>query len=115
MIRRLEEIFALHFCKYWFTSVLSELSVALCVISVNLKHFLVCLNSAVFKVFISENRKLQSILCLYLYMNQTWTAMRHRQMVNVAKDALNSKVFSPLLNQALKILPGYFLVLLSFI
>ena len=34
-------------------------------------------------------------------------------MVNVAKHALNSKVFSPLFTQAWKLLPGNFLFLLS--
>ena len=53
MIRRQKMIFAQHFCKYWFISVWSKIS-----ISVNIKHFFVRLNSAGFKVFICENRKL---------------------------------------------------------
>ena len=71
---------------------------ALFAISVNIKHFFVCLNSAVFKVFICENRKLP-FLCLthplfqYFHMNPKRTAMRHSQIENVAKHALNSKVF----------------------
>ena len=39
--------------------------------------------------------------------------MRHSQMVNVAKHALSSKVFSPLFTQARKLLHEYFLFLLS--
>ena len=87
-------------------------------ISVNIKHFFVRLNSAVFKVFICINRKLP-FLCLphplfkHLHTNPKWTAMRHSQMVNVAKYALSSKVFSPQFTQAWKLLPGYFLFLLS--
>ena len=77
-----------------------------------------CLNSAVFKVIVCENRKLP-FLCLkysllqYLHMNPKWTAMRHIQMVNVAKHTLSSNVFSPLFTQACKLLPGYLLFLLS--
>ena len=41
--------------------------------------------------------------------------MRHRQMVNVAKYALNSKVFSPLFTQACKLLPGYFFIFAEYI
>ena len=76
----------------------------------SIKQFFVRLNTAVLKVFICENRKLP--LCLkhpliqHLQKNPKWTAMRHNQMVNVAKHALGSKVFTTLL-------PGYFLVLLS--
>ena len=101
LICRPEVIFALHFCKYWFISVRSYISVTLVAISVNIKHFFVHLNYAVFKVFICENRKLP-FLCLkhplfkHLHKNPKWTAMRHSQMVNVAKHALSSKVFSPL-------------------
>ena len=78
-------IFALNFCKYWFISVRSF------AISVNIKHVFVRLNSAVFKVFICENRKL-TFLCLniqlnvllqHLHKNPKWTAMRHSHMVNV--------------------------------
>ena len=87
-------------------------------ISVIIKHFFVRLNSAVFKVFICENIKLP-FSCLkhpsfqHLHKNKKWTAMRHSQMVNVAKHALSSKVFSLLFTQAWKLLPGYFLFLLS--
>ena len=81
-------------------------------------NFFVRLNSAVFKVFICENRKLP-ILCLkhplfhHLHKHQKWTAVRHHQMVNVAKHVLSSEVFSPLFTKAWKLLPGYFLFLLS--
>ena len=57
-------------------------------------------NSAVFKVFICENRKLP-FLCLkhtlfqQLHMNPKWTATRHSQMVNVAKHALQQVIFNP--------------------
>ena len=67
-------------------------------ISVNVKHFFVHLNSAVFKVFVCENRKL-FFLCLkhplfqHYRKNPKWTAMWHSQMVKVAKHALSSKVF----------------------
>ena len=118
MISRPEMIFALHFCKYWFTSVWSVISVALFTISVNVKHFFMCLNSAVFKGFTCENGKLP-VLCLkhplfqHLHMNPKWTVKQHSQMVNIAEHALNSKLFSPLFTKAWKRLPGYFLCLLS--
>ena len=68
--------------------------------SVNIKHDFVHSNSAVFKVFICENRKqpflcLKHPLCKHLHKNPKWTAMGHSQMVNVAKHALCSKVFHP--------------------
>ena len=78
-------------------------------ISVNTKQFFVRSNFAVFKVIICENRKL-SFLCLkhllfqHLHKNQKWTVMRLSQMVNVAKHALISKVFSPLFTQAWKLI-----------
>ena len=46
-------------------------------------------------------------------MNPNWTAIRHSQMVHVATHAMSSNVFSPLFTQAWKLLPGYFLFLLS--
>ena len=64
-------------------------------ISVNIKHFFMCLNSAVFKVSICENGKLP-FLCLkhplfqHLHMNPKWTAMRHSQMINVAKNTVST-------------------------
>ena len=52
-----------------------------------------------------------SILCFNICTkNPTWTAMRHSQMVNVAKHALSSKVFSPVFIQAWKLLPGCFFI-----
>ena len=83
-----------------------------------LKHFFLCLNSVVFKVFICENRKLsflnlKHILFQHLHKNPKWTVMRHSQMVTVAKHTLSSKVFLPLFTQAWKLLPGYYLFLLS--
>ena len=68
-----------------------------------------CLNAAVFKVFICGDRKLP-FLCLnhplfqHLHMNPTWTAMRHSQMVNVAKHALSSNVFLRLFTQAWRLM-----------
>ena len=91
----------------------------LCAISVNIKYLFVRLNSAVFKVFICENRKLPSS-CLkhplfqHLQNNPKRTAVRHTHMVNVAKHALSSKVFSPLFTQAWKLLPGYFLFFVEY-
>ena len=38
----------------------------------------------------------------HLHKNPKWTALRHSQMVNVAKHALSSNVFSPLFTQACK-------------
>ena len=40
--------------------------------------------------------------------NPKSTAMRHSQIVNVAKYALSRNVFSPLFTQVWKLLPGYF-------
>ena len=78
-----------------------------------------CLNSAVFKVINCENRKLP-FSCLkhpfcfqHLHKNPKWTAIRHSPMVNVAKHALSSKIFSPLFTQAWKLLSRCFLFLLS--
>ena len=89
-------------------------------ISVNTKHFFLRLNSAVFKVLICENRKLpflclKNLLFQHLHKNPKWTTMRLSQMVNVAKHALSSKVFSPLCTQTWKLLPGYFLFFAEYI
>ena len=75
-------------------------------ISVNIKHFFVRLNSAEPKVFICEKRKLP-FLCLkhHLHKNLKRTGMRHSQTVYFA--------FWPLFAQAWKLLPEYFLFLLS--
>ena len=89
-------------------------SMALFAISVNIKHFFVRLNSAVFTDFICENRKLP-FLCLkhpliqHFHKDTKWTAMRQSQVMNVAKHALGSKVCSPLFTQAWKLLSGSFL------
>ena len=70
------------------------------------KHFFVPLNSAVFKVLICENMKTTllmfetSFVSTFAQEPKKWTAMRHSQMVNVAKHALHSKAFGPLFTQA---------------
>ena len=110
---------ALQFCNYWFIIVWSLISMTLFAISVNIKNFFMRLNSAVFMVFICENRKLPFFICVkhplfqHLHKNLKWTAMRHSQTIKSAKQALSSNVFSPLFTQAWKLLPGYFLFLLS--
>ena len=113
---------ALQFCKYWFINVWSLISVTLFPISVSIKNFFMHLNSAVFMFFICENRKLAFFICVkhflfqhnfVLHKNPKWTAMQHSQIINGAKHSLSSNVFSPLFTQSWKLLPGYYLFLLS--
>ena len=67
-------------------------------ISDNINQIFVHLNSAVFKIFICENRKLpfslKHTLFQHLHKNLQWTAKRLSQMVNVAEHASSTTVHS---------------------
>ena len=82
------------------------------------KTVFLAFNSGVFRDFICENRKLP-LLCLkhplfqQFHKNPKWPAIRHGQMLKVAKHAWSSKVFLPLYTHAWKLLSVYILFLLS--